>query len=150
MTGPDQEYAVAVRELASSAEGEFMPFALLNEDGDCVEFFVSQKDFYSRRVDAYLSLYFEEGTDEIAGFVIKNITQILSRVVAQKAAYRFVVRNEEMRLEALFTAMSVEHEVINDYQIQEYLKVVDLINRYNLNQVKIAPILEKLPQQQAM
>jgi len=149
MTLTDQEYIDAVRELVSQAE-EFAPFALLNEDGDCVEFFVSQKNYYSKRVDHYLTLYLEEGTNELAGFVIKHITQILKRVIAQNVAYRFVVRNEEIRLEALFTAMSVEREIINEYHIlQEYLKVADLIDRYNLNQVKIAPILEKLPQQQS-
>ena len=39
----DAEYANAVHELMTHPQDEFRPFFLPNEDGDCIEFFVSQK-----------------------------------------------------------------------------------------------------------
>ncbi|MDR0328507.1 MAG: hypothetical protein LBI05_09455 [Planctomycetaceae bacterium] len=139
----DEEYANEVFEIASQARCEFSPFALPNEDGDCVEFFVSPNDFYAKRIDDYLTLYIEEGTDEVAGFVVKNISRILERVATQQAAYSFVIQDGEVRLEALFTSM-----FLNDgwqiTHVREYRTVVDIAQSHQLDKVQISSILERV------
>lgn len=138
----DQEYANAVFEITSQAQGKFAPFAFPNETGDCVEFFVSPKEFYSKRVDDYLTLYLEEGTGAIVGFVVKNITRILKRVATQQAAYSFVIQDGKMRLEALFTSV-LWNDDWRITHVREYCMVADIAKQYNLDQVTIPSILEK-------
>ena len=138
----DTEYIDAVQELVTQVQDEFLPFALPNEDGDCIEFFVSQKDYYAKRIDDYLTLYLEEGTDVIAGFVIKNITRILQRVSTQQAAHSFVIWDGEIRIEALFTARFLGDECRGTY-VREYHMVADIAKQYHLDRVRIPSIFEK-------
>jgi len=138
----DKEYADAVFEMASQPQGKFSPFVLPNEDGDCVEFFVSPKDYYAKRIDNYLTVYLDEETEDVVGFVIKNITRILNRVAAQRADYAFVIRDGEVRLEALFTAMFFGDEQ-RETCIREYYRVVDIAQLHRLDRVRIPSFLEK-------
>ena len=141
----DEEYANAVFEIAAQAQqqhGEFLPFILPNEDGDCVEFFVLSNDYYAKRVDDYLTLYLDEETEEVVGFVIKNITRILRRVATQQAVYSFVIREGEMCLHALFAAMFSGGEP-RVHHIREYDIVADIAWRNNFDKVRIPSILEK-------
>ena len=138
----DEEYANAVFEIMTQEQGEFAPFILPNEDGDCVEFFVSPNDYNAKRIDDYLTLYLDVDSKEVVGFVIKNITRILNRVAAQQADYAFVIRDGEVRLEALFTAMFLGDERRGTY-VQEYYRVVDIAQQHRLDKVRIPSILEK-------
>jgi hypothetical protein len=140
----DQEYENAVLEIAEQVQGEFTPFAFPNDDGDCVEFFVSPKEYYSKRVDEYLTLYLEEGTNKIAGFVVKNISRILERVATQHAAHLFVIRNGEVCLQALFTAMFTGNEQ-QCLCAPEYETVTDIARENCLDKIQISSILEKRP-----
>lgn len=138
----DTEYTDAVKELITQTQGDFSPFVLPNEEGDCIEFFVSQKDYYAKRIDDYLTLYLEEETDEVAGFVIKNITRILKRVATHQAAHAFVIRDGEVCLQALFTAMFAGNEQTFHY-VREYERVTDIARENHLDKVRIPSILEK-------
>lgn len=138
----DEEYANAVFEIAAQEQCEFSPFVAPNEDGDCVEFFVSPNDYYAKRIDDYLTLYLDEETENVVGFVVKNITRILNRVAARQADYAFVIRDGEMRLEALFTAMFFGDERRGTY-VREYYKAVDIAQQHQLDRVRIPSILEK-------
>jgi len=138
----DKEFADTVLEIATQSQCEFSPFVLPNEDGDCVEFFVSPNDYYAKRIDDYLTLYLDEESEDVVGFVIKNISRILSRVATQQADYAFVIRDGEVRLEALFTAMFFGDERRGTY-IREYYKVVDIAQQHHLDRVRIPSILEK-------
>ena len=141
----DFEYENAILEMAKEEQVAFEPFSLLNEDGDCIEFFVSPKDYYAERVDDYLTVYIEEETGEVAGFVIKNITRILKRVAAQQAVYSFVIFDGEVRLEALFTVMlgnTVDQKIT---YVREYRKVVDIAKTHKLDRIQLKSILDKPP-----
>jgi len=138
----DQEYADAVLEIATQAQCEFSPFFFPNEEGDCVEFFVSPNDYYAKRIDDYLTLYLDEETEEVIGFVVKNITRILNRVATQQAAYAFVIQDGEMRLEALFASM-LWNDGWRITHVREYHRVADIARSYHLDKVRIPSILEK-------
>jgi len=138
----DNEYTDTVFEITAQAKCDFSPFALPNEDGDCVEFFVSPKDYYAKRIDDYLTLYLEEESGEVAGFVVKNITRILQRVATQQINYAFVIQDGEMCLQALFTAMFSSDECRGTY-FREYHRVADIARQHHLDRVRIPSILEK-------
>ena len=137
----DKEYADAVFEITAQVQGEFKPFVFPNEDGDCVEFFVSQKEYYAKRIDDYLTLYLEEETGEIAGFVVKNITRILDNVSAGMDC-SFVIRDGEMCLEAMFAAMVWSDDRRFTF-VREYRRVASIAKIYNIDRVRISSILNK-------
>jgi hypothetical protein len=137
----EQEFADAVFEIAAQVQSEFKPSVFLNEDGDCVEFFVSKNEYYAKRIDDYLTLYLEEETGEIAGFVVKNITRILDNVSAGMDC-SFVIRDGEMCLEAMFAAM-VWSDDRRIHYMREYRRVASIAKSYNIDKVRIASILNK-------
>ncbi|MCL2028689.1 MAG: hypothetical protein FWG79_09445 [Bacteroidales bacterium] len=137
----DKEYADTILEMASQVQGEFAPFAFPNEEGDCIEFFVSPKDYYAKRVDDYLTLYLEEKTGDVAGFVIKNITWILDNVSSGMDC-SFVIRDGEMCLEAMFAAMVWSDERRITF-VREYRRVANLAKSHHLDKIRIPSILEK-------
>jgi hypothetical protein len=84
------EYEKALTEIVERAEqarfarGEFRPFGFYNPDGDGVEFFMSQEDYYAENINTYLTLYFSKETNKIMGFWIGNIAKILKHVTAEE------------------------------------------------------------------
>jgi hypothetical protein len=138
------EYTEAVFELMQQTSGEFVPFVLPNEDGDCVEFFVSPKNYYAKRIDDYLTLYLDEDTEDIAGFVVKNISRILRQVATKQAAYSFVIQDGQIRLEALFAAMFSGDEQRIHF-VREYHRVADIAKQNRLDKVQIPSVMEKTP-----
>jgi hypothetical protein len=137
----DKEFADTILEMAEQVQEEFEPFVFSNEEGDCIEFFVSPKDFYAKRIDDYLTLYLEEETEEIAGFVIKNITRILDKVSTGMDC-SFVIRDGEMCLEAMFAAMVWSDDRRHTF-VREYRRVANIAKIYNIDRVRIPSILEK-------
>jgi hypothetical protein len=138
----DKEYEDAVLALTSQECGEFSPFAFVNEEGDCIEFFVSAHDYYAQRVDDYLTLYLEEETEDVAGFVVKNVTQILERVATQQENYAFVIKDGEVCIQTLFFAM-VSGDVCQKTFVREYHRVAGIAWKNQLDKVQIPSIIEK-------
>ena len=57
----------------------FRPYAEYIEDGDCLEFFVSNDMFRAEIVDGWLTLYYSERTDCISGGLVKGVRNHLMR-----------------------------------------------------------------------
>jgi len=138
----DKEFENAMLEMASQVQEEFSPFMLPNEDGDCVEFFVSPESYSAKRVDDYLTLYLDEETCDVAGFVVKNITRILELIATQQTACSFIIRDGEMCLHALFAAMFSGGEP-QVHHVREYDIVADIAWRNNFDRVRVPSNLGK-------
>ena len=89
-----------------------------------------------------MTLYLEEETGDIAGFVIKNISRILNRVASRRVAHSFVIRDGEICLQALFTAMFAGNKQTFHY-VREYERVTDIARENQLDKVRIPSMLEK-------
>jgi ABC-type amino acid transport substrate-binding protein len=140
----DKELAHRIFEIAGTTPEHFKPFAFHNTDGDCVEFFVTQDDYFAERIDDYLTLYLDMDTEQIVGFVIKNIKRILERLSKQKSAMAFVIDDGRVRLRSLFVSMfanentNLDQEKKRDLVIREYRKVVEIAEMHKLDEVKLA------------
>jgi hypothetical protein len=137
----DQELVARLFEIAGKPTGDFKPFAFHNTAGDCIECFVSQGDYFAERVDNYLTLYLAEGTDEIIGFVIKNVKRIINRIAKQKSAMAFVIGERRANLRCLFYALFVnetpDQEDRHSMVIREYQKVVEIAETNELSEVEL-------------
>ncbi len=137
----DQEFATRIFEIAGNPVERFEPFVFHNTAGDCIEFFVSQEDYFAERIDDYLTLYLDMDTEEIVGFVIKNVKRILDRLASNKTATAFVIDDGKIRLRSLFFSLfspdkseDPGHELI----VREYAKVAKVAESYQLDKVEMA------------
>lgn len=139
----DQEFVQRIFEIAGEPVEHFEPFVFNNTAGDCIEFFVSNHDYYADRIDDYLTVYKDMDTEEIIGFVIKNIKRIFKKLSAKKRAMAFVYDDHRFRLRNLFVAMFFsdteedgQKTVIWDY----YENVVKLAESNRLDEVELAGV----------
>jgi len=138
-----QEFMDLIFEIAGPLAEDFKPFAFHNKAGDSIEFFVTQDDYYGLRVDDYLTLYLEMDTDQIVGFVIKNVKRIVERLSRQKSAMAFVIDDGKAKLRCLFAAMLAGENPNADPEkrtvaVREYRRVAEIAEQYELDEVELA------------
>jgi hypothetical protein len=136
----DIDFEQAVFNIADNPVKSFSPFVFYNKAGDCIEFYVSQNDYYAERIDDYLTLFLDMNTDEIVGFMIKNIKQILNKIDTSKLAWSFIVNDDEVQLGVLFTAIFLSGTKTNDIDevlVREYKKVVKVAENHALDKVSL-------------
>jgi len=138
-----QDFMDTIFEIAGESSGDFKPFVFHNKAGDCIEFFVSKDDYFGERIDDYLTLYLDMDTEQIVGFVIKNIKRILDRLSHQKSAMEFVIDDGMANLRCLFTAMFANEKPGTDQAkralvVREYRKVVEIAETNEIGTVELA------------
>ena len=139
-----QEFINRIFEIAGEPVEHFEPFAFHNTDGDCIEFFVLPDDYFAERIDDYLTLYLDMDTEQIVGFVIKNVKRILDRLSRQRQAMAFVVDDGIVALRSLFVAMfanglgNASQEEQQDLVIRHYKKVVEIAETNEIGRVELA------------
>jgi len=141
----DQEFTARIFEIAGEQVEHFEPFIFNNTDGDCIEFFVSDDNYYGERIDDYLTVYHSQETGEVAGFVIKNVKRILNRLFQQKSAMEFVIDDGKVQLRSLFVLMFAnenhnDQDGKRDLIVREYRKVVEVAETYRLNELELSLI----------
>ena len=136
-----QEFIDLIFEIAGEPTGNFKPFAFHNKTGDCIEFFVTQDDYFAERVDDYLTLYLEMDTEEIVGFVVKNVKRIVDRLSRQKSAMAFVIDDGKAKLRCLFAAMFANGRPDLDEKralvVREYRRVAEIAESNHLDEVEL-------------
>ena len=139
----DQAFTNRIVEVAGKLPEHFEPFAFHNTDGDCIEFFVSQDDYFSERIDDYLTLYLDMDTEQIVGFVIKNIKRILDRLSKHRLSMAFVIDDGRVRLRSLFVSMFAneksdpEQEKKREWIVRKYQNVVEIAETNKLDKVEL-------------
>lgn len=81
-----------------------LPMATYNAEGDCIEFFISRKNFYADRIDDILTVYRSIETDEIVGSVIKGLRGFIDAILDRAPGFKIEVADGRIKLEHLFTA----------------------------------------------
>jgi hypothetical protein len=136
----DTDFAQEIFNIANNLAQPFHPFVFYNKAGDCIEFYVSQNDYYAERIDDYLTLFLDMDTDEIVGFMVKNIKQILNKIDTSKLAWSFIVNDDEVQLGVLFTAIFLSDKKTSDRDevlVREYKKVVKVAENHALDKVSL-------------
>ncbi len=58
----------------------FSPVAFYNKDGDCIEFFASDEQYFAERVDHNLTVFYGESSGELVGSMIKGISSLVKEM----------------------------------------------------------------------
>lgn len=137
----DQEFAQQIFEIAGEPVEQFESYVFNNIEGDCIEFFVSPENYFAERIDDYLTLYLDMNTEEITGFVIKNVKRIIEKLSPNKMAMEFVIDDGKVQLRSLFTAMFAgPDEPKREKLVRAYRKVVRLAEKMKIDEVELACI----------
>jgi hypothetical protein len=60
-------------ESIPAREGPFKPFVYYDPDGDCVEVFESDENYYGKSIGPHLTVYISEETGKIIGAMIGGL-----------------------------------------------------------------------------
>jgi hypothetical protein len=113
----------------------FQPIVYNNVEGDCIEFYVSTNDYYSKRVDDYLTLYLDIDSDDIVGFNIKNIRRIFNKLSQDKSAWAFIIDDGHVELKVLFTMMLLKDNKADEAVIREYKQVTKIAQNCQIDKI---------------
>lgn len=91
--------AVAAQEVIAPK----YPMAIYNPDGDCIEFLVSDADYYAERMDQLVTIYKSQADDQLVGALIKGVKRFIAEALKESPGFRIEIKDQTMRLEWLFT-----------------------------------------------
>src|SRR5262249_40607215 len=97
------QFAEQVLKLAQSAPA-FVPTAVYDPDGDCIEFLTAPDPFYGERVDDLVTVYYSQETREIIGSLIKGVSVFCKQVSEKMPGFKIEIQDGSVKLEHLFLA----------------------------------------------
>jgi hypothetical protein len=83
---------------------EFKPSADYDADGDCIEFIAAPDSYYAERIDALVTVYRSQETDEIVGSLIKGVRKFIGNVMRNAPGFKIEIRDGRIKLVHIFTA----------------------------------------------
>jgi len=106
----NEEFALEVLSQVP-ADQRFLPTAVYDADGDCIEFIAAPDSFYAERVDTLVTVYRSQETDEIVGSLIKGVSKFLRGVLQRTPGFRIEIQEGRIKLVHLFTAKLWTEEI---------------------------------------
>jgi hypothetical protein len=97
-------YRDYIDELLSQPARPFSPFAEYDADGDCIEFFAKPDPYYAKRIDALLTVYRSQKTQEIVGSLIKGVSHVCREILEKHPNFRVEIQDGKIRLVHIFRA----------------------------------------------
>lgn len=76
-----------VEKLLDNFPSRFTTQLFYSDDGDALRFYHDNVEHYAERIDCWLTVYKEFGTERLIGFKIKNVRVLLSRFDALGLGY---------------------------------------------------------------
>jgi hypothetical protein len=93
--------------LSKNPPTEFESSAEYFAVGDFVTYFTKPEMYYARRIDGLVTVYHSEKTDEVIGFKIKSVLEILKSMARWNVpSLKFQYDDEGLSLSLLFMAAS--------------------------------------------
>ena len=128
-----EEFAAEVMKMTDVPK-EFEPQAYYDPDGDCIEFFVSDDNFYAERIDELVTVYYSQETKgEIVGSLIKGISQVCKKILEKYPGFMIEIKDGKINLEHLFQAQLWGKEHLGDeVLVLTYQKLIEKARLSNL------------------
>jgi hypothetical protein len=83
---------------------EFRPVAIYDPDTDSLEFLASNQSFYARHLDALVTVYYGQDTNEVVGLLFKKARKSFQELLEHAPGFRTEIENHRIKVEHLFTA----------------------------------------------
>lgn len=96
-------FARKVMDLSQTTE-PFQPTAVYDPDGDCIEFVFKPDNFYARRIDDLLTVYYSQENEEIVGSLIKGVSEFKEKILKKCPGFIIEVHEGRIHLAHLFRA----------------------------------------------
>ncbi len=119
------EFAERVLEMAGP-DAEFKPTATYDPDGDCIEFLISDDDFYAERLDGLVTVYYSRETNEIVGSLIKGVSAFCKRILKHCPGFAIEVRDGPVYLSLLFRAQLWTESYADTIKVKTYRKLIEV------------------------
>lgn len=136
----NDEFAVVVMQAAATFEAErpaTFPYVTYDADGDCIEFIVKNESYYAERVDALVTVYYGQETNEIVGSLIKGVNKFLQRVIKRAPGFVVELHDGRIKLQHFFTARLWSGNYGTDEKLIKvvYNQLRDVANEYKAEAV---------------
>lgn len=128
MVMSNEYFAKRVMELAHPEP--FKPVSYYDSDGDCIEFFFSDDDYYAERVDELLTVYYSRQSGKIIGSLIKGVRKLYQNVISRYPGFSIEVQDGKIRLAHLFRARLWSEEKPSKIVVRTYQKLVAFADQY--------------------
>ena len=93
-----------VMELIGNVPDPFKPYGYYIPEGDCFEFFISDEEFYGKRIDQFVTIYLSMESNKIIGSLIKDIGLLYSEVAKRFPGFGIMIQDGKVRLSHIFIA----------------------------------------------
>lgn len=127
----ESDSAFSRRILATAEPPMEGPRAFYNEDGDCVEFLVSNEGFYGERIDNLVTVYYGRESGAIVGGLIKDIKRFVQRILKECPGFVIEVEDGPVKLAYLFTAGMWKQG--DSVRLHKYKKLRDAAEFYDVS-----------------
>ena len=105
----------------------FSTMAEYNEDGDCLEFLVSNEPYYAERLDGWVTVYRSEKTHHIVGGMIKSV---MCHLLQKFPGLRLEIKGSPVKVTCLLRAASWQ---VGDDEIHRvYTTAIDEVEKHDL------------------
>lgn len=106
----NEEFSKEVDKIIGSEPVVFVPSAVYDPDGDCIEFVCSPESFYAKRLDDLVTVYYGRESKKIVGVLIKGASKFLERASVLFPKLRPRARRRRLKLKDVLTANSWRHD----------------------------------------
>lgn len=106
------------------------PRVFYNEDGDCIEFLISDQGYKMVRLDKLVTVYYGRDTGEIVGALLKGVKRFVREYLKESPGFEIEVQDGRVRVGFLFTAgMWKKGDPVH---LRTYKKLRDTANQFDL------------------
>lgn len=110
----------------------FEPSAYYDSDGDCLEFFIKNDDYYAERVDELLTVYYSRQNNEIIGSLIKGFHRLYENIISKMPGFAIEIKDGRVQMAHLFRARLWTKEPCkkNKIMVKTYQKLVEFADEH--------------------
>jgi len=78
--------------------------ATYDPDGDCIEFLAKPDPFYAERVDALVTVYCSQESNEVVGSLIKGVSRFCHKLLDKMPGFKIEIQDGRVSLVHIFRA----------------------------------------------
>lgn len=127
---PNDKFAEQVLGLAKDSD-PFTPVADYDPDGDCIEFLMTNADFYAERIDDLVTVYYDLQSREIMGSLIKGVRDFVATILDKNPGFAIEIHDGRVRLAHLFRAR-IWSTPPKEIPCMTYMKLLESAEEYNI------------------
>ena len=136
----DNDFAQYVLSGVSESQSE-EPRAFFNEEGDCIEFLISNERFHAVRLDSLITVYYGYESGKPVGSLIKGVKKFIDKIIKKHPALEILYEDGDISLSHIFCYGVMDEKDLSDSnktRLMEYKRLNQAAVRGNVS-VKLTP-----------